>query len=168
MGSLDTAPPLHALWGPFKSPDEIKDKWYLFAEEELVGEIREVKAEIKEYKRKLGKAGKAEKESWKKDLASQKQWLHIREQDLKNLREFVENYQRLLERYKFDKKALKQIQRDWHDYNNSLYSDWHRIRAMGLDPQLTKGPELKAIQRETKGERIKREEIERRFRELLH
>lgn len=155
------------LYGPFKNPDDIKDYWYQFTEENLVEEIKQIKAEINLDKKELKRASKAEKEMWNKDLSIQKQDLPVREQKLKSLREFEENHERLLERYKFDKETLKQIQQDWHDYNDSLYFDWNNTQSLILAGRIPEGPQLKDIQRGTKSLRIKREEIGRRFKKLL-
>ena len=131
------------------------NNWYQVTEKELEEYIEQAKKDSED------------PDNSKEDTKIYKQDVEMWSKELKDLRDFVDDYARSIERYKFDKKILQQIQQDWHDYNFSLYLDWNRIQQMKLDPQLTKGPELRGIQREAKSERIKREEIERRFGELL-
>ena len=142
------------LYGPFKNPDDINQLWYQVKEKELEEYIKQVKSDLKE-------------SNSKEDIAIYKQDLKNWSNELKSLRDYVDNYQRCKERYKFDNKILEQIQDDWEEYNLSLYRGYCRIQSMKLDASQTKGDALKAIQREARAEAIKREEIERRVGKLL-
>ncbi len=142
------------LYGPFQNPDDINKLWYQVTEKELEEYIKQVKSDLKE-------------SNSKEDIAIYKQDLKNWSNELKSLRDYVDNYQRCKERYKFDNKILEQIQDDWEKYNLSLYRGYCRIQSMKLDASQTKGDALKAIQREARAEAIKREEIERRIRNLL-
>lgn len=86
---------------------------------------------------------------------------------MKNLCQFIEDYQRCLERYKYDKKTLEQVQKEWEDYNFSLYTDWNRIGVYMLDSSQLEGVALENNRIEAKAEIIKKEEIERKIRKLL-
>lgn len=155
------------LFGPFENPDDIKDHWHLFTEENLEEYIKQAKEDIEEMKKAYRKEGKGD-QAINEILALDKQDLKNSEEELQKLREFAENYERLKERYKFDKKILNQTQQDWHDYNDSLYYGWNSLQIIMLGPQLAKdSEELKAFRRDAKNEEIKREEIGRRFKELL-
>ncbi len=145
----------YGLYGPFKNSDNIDKLWYQVKEKELEESIKIAEDNLNEA-RKL----KADAKIYEQDIKEL-------EEELDNLRKFVEDYHRCLERYKYDKKILKQIQRDWEDYNLSLYTDWTRRQSAMLDSSLLQGESLEARRKEAKTELIKREEIERRIRKLL-
>lgn len=144
----------YGLYGPFKNPDDINQLWYQVTEKELEEYIKQVNSDLKE-------------SNSKGDVAILKQDLKRWTDELKNLRNYVDNYHRCKERYKFDNKILEQIQTDWEEYNLSLYRGYCRIQGMKLDSSQTRGDVLKAIQKESRAEEIKREEIERRLNKLL-
>lgn len=141
--------------GPFKNPEDIYKYWYQVTEKELEEYIEQTKKDSKD------------PDNSKKDKEIYKQDLRKSNEELNNLRSFVDDHTRCVERYKFDKKILQQIQDDWYDYNTSLWTGYNRIQQMQLDSNLTRGEGLKQIQSESKAEKIKREEIEKRIRDLL-
>lgn len=143
------------IYGPFENPDDINKLWYQVTEKELEKYINQVKKDLKDPDN-----SKESNRILKQDL---KNWT----QELNNLRAFIDDYTRSSERYKHNNKLLEQIQQDWSDYNLSLYADWSRIQAMMLDPDMIKGENLKNVQLDAKQEKIKREEIEKRIRDLL-
>lgn len=143
------------LIGPFENPDDINKYWYQVAEKELEENIEQTKKDYED-----SDNSKEDKEIYKQDLKNLNK-------ELENLRSFVDDYTRCIERYKFDKKILQQVQEDWYEYNTSLWTGHIRVQRMMHDSSLTKGEGLKQIQSESKAERIKREEIEKRIRDLL-
>ena len=145
----------NAPFGPFENPDDISEYWYQVTEKELGEYIEETRKEIEDPSN-----SKENLEIYKQDL---KNW----SQELGNLQTFVDEHTRCIEKYKYDKKVLQQIQNDWQDYNLSLYADFCRQQQMLLDTNMTTGEGLKAVRAEAKAEKIKREEIEKRMRDLL-
>jgi len=143
------------LFGPFENPDDINKYWHQVTEKELEEYIEQAKKDSED-----SDNSKEDKEIDKQDL---KRW----NEELDNLRIFVDDHTRCVERYKFDKKILQQIQDDWYEYNTSLWTGYNRIQQMKLDSSLTKGEGLKQIQSESRAEKIKREEIEKRIKDLL-
>ena len=110
---------------------------------------------------------KITKNEFKEYEKSQKKQIEALTTELENLRSFVDDYTRCVERYKFDKKILQQVQDDWHEYNSSLYTDYCRHQSIMWDSDRIKGEELKEVKAEAKAERIKREEIEKRIKDLI-
>lgn len=147
----------YGLYGPFQNPDDIDKFWYEVTEKELEKSLKLTHDDLKE----------ARKRKAKSDIKIYEQDIKNLEEELNNLRKFVEEYQRCLERYKYDKKTLEQIQKDWKDYNFSLYTDWNRIRVYMLDSSRLEGKALENNRKIARLEVIKREEIERRVRKLL-
>lgn len=168
----------YSLYGPFKNPDDIEKFWYLVTEKEIEEEIKFIEEDLrdletpKKFKDKdkelsplqIPKLTKKEKEDYKQERNKELEGLN---KELRDLQKFVESYLRCLERHKYDKKVLEQIQRDWEDYNFSLYTDWNRISIYMLDRSEMEGEALKNNQKKAKSEKIKREEIERRMKLLL-
>ncbi|OGC51749.1 hypothetical protein A2982_00500 [candidate division WWE3 bacterium RIFCSPLOWO2_01_FULL_39_13] len=143
------------LFGPFKDSDDIDRYWYQVTVKELEGYIEQTNKDLKEAIL-LGE----DTENYKRDI---EMWSN----ELRNLRNFVDDYTRSLERYKFNDSVLLQIQDDWKDYNLSLYADYCRVQSIMLDPSRILGEGRKAVSSEAKSEKIKREEIEKRIRDLL-
>lgn len=143
------------LYGPFENPDDIHRYWYQVEEKELEENIEQAKKDSED-----SDNSKEDKEIYKQDLKRLSE-------ELNNLRSFVDDHTRCVERYKFDKKILQQVQDDWYEYNTSLWTDYNLIQQMKLDSSLTQGEGLKKIQSKSKAERIKREEIEKRIKDLL-
>ena len=143
------------LFGPFESPDDISKYWYQVTEKELGKYIQLVNEDLED------------PDLTKEDIESCKQYLNNLSQELENLRSFVGEYTRCVERFKFNKNVLRQIEDDWAEYNLSLYSDYARTQSMMLNSDLTRGVRLKEVQAKSRSERIKREEIERRIRDHL-
>ncbi len=142
-------------FGPFENPDDISKYWYQVEEKELEKYKEEAKKDFEDPSN-----SKEDKEIYEKDFNN---W----SQELETLQNFVDKYTRCIARYKFDKQILQQIQNDWQDYNLSLYTGFCRQQQMSLDTDMTRGEGLKAVRAEAKAEKIKREEIERRIRNLL-
>lgn len=145
----------YGLYGPFKNPNDINNLWYQVAEKELEESIEQAKKDYEDPDN-----SKEDREIYKQDLKSLKK-------ELENLQNFADSYHRCLERFKRDKKILKELEEDWHDYNTSLWEDYLRIQRMTLDSSLTKGEGLREIQNESRAGEIKRQEIERRTKKLL-
>lgn len=143
------------ILGPFKNPDDINKYWYQVTEKDLEEIIEQTKKDAEDPDN-----SKEDDEIYKQDLKNLGD-------ELENLRQFVDDYTRCTERYKFDKKVLQQVQDDWSEYNISLYTDYCRTQSMMLDSDRTRGEGLKAVRAEAKAEKIKREEIEKRIRDLL-
>lgn len=143
------------IFGPFKNPDDINKYWYQVTEKELEEYIERAKKDSEN------------SDNSKEDTKIYKQDVEMWSKELKDLRNFVDDYARSIERYKFDQKILQRIQDDWQDYNLSFYTDYCRQQSMMLDPDRTRGEGLKAVRNEAKLEKIKREEIEKRIRDLL-
>lgn len=144
-----------SLFGPFKNPDDVNRYWYKVTEEELEKDIEEAGGELK-----TPNISKESKRAYEEQFKGSTG-------ELKNLRGVVEDFVRCFERYKFDRKALQQVQEDWLEYNHSLYSDWSRTQQMILDSRNTEGERLKVIRAQTRAEKIRREEIEKRIKDLL-
>lgn len=171
----------HGLYGSFKNPDDINNFWYQVTEKELEEQIQELEADLGDLRKSmLSSKGNLKKKSgllleepeitekeFKEYEKSQKKQIIELELELRKLQDFVDNYHRCLERFNRNKKILKELTEDWHEYNISLWKDHLRIQRMMLDSSLTKGEGLKQIQRESKVGAIKQEEIERRIRKLL-
>lgn len=136
-------------------PDDINNYWYQITEKELEEFISQTK---KDYENP---------DNSKRDMIISKEDLKRLSQELDNLRSFVDGHARCVERYKFDKKILQQVQDDWHEYNSSLYTDYCRHKSIMLDSDRIMGEGLKKVKAEAKAEKIKREEIEKRIRDLL-
>ncbi len=143
------------IFGPFENPDDINKYWYQVTEKELEEYIERAKKDSED------------PDNSKEDTKIYKQDVEMWSKELKDLRSFVDDYARSIERYKFDKKILQRIQDDWQDYNSSLYADYCRMKASILDSDTLRGEGLKAVRNEAKLEKIKREEIEKRIKDLL-
>ena len=144
------------LWGPFKSPEDISNFWHQFRERELKQMIRQAREDL------------SDSLTSEKDTKIYQQDIKEMTKELNDLRDFVDNCARCIERYKFDKKTLQQVQDDWYDFNGSLYSDWSHLQAFILGGALKRSEEERKESRErAKSERVKREEIERRMKMLL-
>lgn len=143
------------IFGPFENPDDINKYWYQVTEKELEEYIEQAKKDSED------------SDNSKEDIKIYKQDAEMWSKELKDLHDFVDDYARSIERYKFDKKILQQIQNDWQDYNLSLYADYCRKQSTMLNPDRIRGEGLKAVRAEAKLEKIKREEIEKRIKDLL-
>ncbi|PIR80386.1 MAG: hypothetical protein COU25_00350 [Candidatus Levybacteria bacterium CG10_big_fil_rev_8_21_14_0_10_35_13] len=143
------------IFGPFENPDDINKYWYQVTEKELEEYIEKAKKDSEN------------SDNSKEDTKIYKQDVEMWSKELKDLRNFLDDYARSIERYKFDKKILQRIQDDWKDYNLSLYADYCRMKASMLDSDMLRGEGLKAVRNEAKLEKIKREEIEKRIKDLL-
>ena len=88
------------------------------------------------------------------------------EQEIKALEEFVINYERLQERFKFDRNMLKQVQQDWEDYNFQLFSDWNHLQAMIIGGTDNEAP-IEERKLNAKAKEAKKKEIQLRFKKLL-
>lgn len=172
----------YGLYGPFKNPKDISRFWYQVEEKELKEQIERVKADLEDLENPKELTGTHKKGSQgillpepkmtKEDIETHreilKKDLEELSTELNNLQDFVDDYNRCLERYKRDGKTLKEIQEDWEEYNNSLYTDYCRIQA-GIfgGREEWEGERLEERRREARKEIIKREEIERRIINLL-
>ena len=146
----------YGLFGPFDNFDDVNKYWYQVTEKGLEESIEQVKENLEDSDNSEG------------DTKIYQQDLEELTKELQDLRDFVDDYARCTERYKFDKQVLQQIQEDWHDYNSSLYSDWSSLQAFILDGAKHKNRESKKASIERfKLEIIKREEIERRIKKFL-
>ena len=143
------------IFGPFENPEDINKYWYQVTEKELEEDIERTKRDAEDLCN-----SNEDKEIYKQNLKSLND-------ELENLRHFIDDHTRCIERYKFDKKVLQRIQDEWQEYNISLYTHYSRVQSMMLDSDLTRGEGLKVIRAEAKAEKIKREEIEKRMRDLL-
>ena len=143
------------LFGPFENPDDIAEYWHQIKEKELKESIKQIRTDLDT------------PDNSEKDREIYKQDLKNLSRELKLLQEFVDDHLRCIERYKFDKKILQKVQDDWHEYNFSLYTDWSRIQSIVLDSLEIEGKSLGKHRTEAKVERIKREEIEKRMKDLL-
>lgn len=152
-------------FGPFSdNPDDISTAWYMVAEVELEEIIKEEKAELEEIK----KQKKLDKKEIK-DIEIIKKNIQIFKKELSDLRGTVKIYYRLTEKFKHEKKILKQIENDWNVFNSSLFADWNRTQRMKLDSSLVNDKDkLAAIREETQMEKIRQERIARRFNYLLY
>lgn len=112
------------------------------------------------------------KEDLKDDLNSPRDKKILKEQikgyeeEIKDLEEFVVNYERLQERYKFDKDILKQVQQDWEDYNLQLFSDWSHLQAIIIGGLDNKTP-IEERKLNAKAKEARKKEIQLRFKKLL-
>lgn len=143
------------IFGPFENPDDIVKYWYQVTEKKLEEYIEKAKKDSEN------------SDNSKDDTKIYKQNVEMWSKELKDLRNFVDDYARSIERYKFDKKILQRIQDDWKDYNLSLHADYCRMKASMLDSDMLRGEGLKAVRNEAKLEKIKREEIEKRIKDFL-
>lgn len=166
----------------FENPDDINKYWHQVTEKELEEQIEQVRADLEDSK-KTKKSTKTYKkdpqglllEETKMTKGDVKIYERRLEKDLqelskelKNLRDLVDNYQRCLERFKRNKKILREIQQDWEEYNSSLFTDYCRLQAGILGGREEwEGERLEEKRREARQEIIKREEIEKRIRDLL-
>lgn len=133
------------IFGPFGPEDDLGELWHFAEEQSLEVQIDGAKKILKE----VG----LETDEGLKEL----------EKEYKDLQHFVDNHTRLVERYKFDKKILNQIEDDWRDYNLELFGRWSREQSY-----LYSGfPDRTELQRTYRFEQIKLEEIEKRFEDLL-
>lgn len=144
------------IFGPFKNLDDVNNYWYQAKEKELEDNIEDIKKKIEDTEI----CSDEDKKIYEQDL---KNFID----ELENLKNFVDDYTRCVERYKFDKKILQQIQDDWVEYNSSLYADYCHIQSWMLQGTIPQIDELKSRRNEMKSEKIKREEIEKRIRDLL-
>ncbi|EKE05094.1 MAG: hypothetical protein ACD_19C00426G0116 [uncultured bacterium] len=133
------------LFGPFSPEDDLGELWHFAEEQSLEEQIEQAKITLKE----VG----LETDEGLKEL----------EDEYKNLLLFVDNHTRLVERYKFDKKVLNQVEDDWHDYNLTLYGRWCRLQSFLLGGD----SDVSVLRKAGKNDRIKLEEIEKRFHKLL-
>lgn len=133
------------IFGPFGPEDDLSELWHFAEEQSLEVQIERAKKTLKE----VG----LETDEGLKEL----------EKEYKDLQHFVDNHTRLVERYKFDKKILNQIEDDWHDYNLTLYGRWCRLQSFLLGGDL----DISVLRKAGRNDQIKLEEIEKRFDKLL-
>lgn len=132
------------LFGPFGPEDDLAELWHFAEEQRFQIGIEQAKKDIKQ------------------GFQTKKALKEI-ESEYKNLLHFVDNHTRLVERYKFDKKQLNQIEDDWRDYNLELYGRYCREESYLYGGY----PDRAELQRIYRFEQIKLEEIEKRFEDLL-
>lgn len=150
---------------------------YLAQLEKIEEEIESNENDIKEYEENIkeakGEIKPRDDNPYKSEdlpglqheLEIYKQQLRDAEKERKRILDFADNYDRLKERYKYEKEILKRIHDDWKEYNLTLYRDWHNFQAFLLgdinqDTQNQRKSEYRKAE-------IKKEEIERRFKQLL-
>lgn len=133
------------IFGPFGPEDNLGELWHFAEEQSLEVQIEGAKKILKE----VG----LETDEGLKEL----------EKEYKDLKHFVDNHTRLVERYKFDKKILNQIEDSWHEYNLTLFGIWSRLQAFLLGG----AQDISNLRKDGRAARIKLEEIEKRFEGLL-
>ena len=133
------------IFGPFGPEDDLGELWHFAEKQSLEVQIEAAKKMLKE------------------DGLETDEGLKELDKEYKDLQHFVDSHTRLTERYMFDKKILNQIEDDWHDYNLTLFGRWSRMQTFLLGG----AQDISNLQDDGRATRIKLEEIEKRFEELL-
>jgi len=159
-----------SLLGPFQNPIEVSKHWYKVEEEHLEDEIERYKETIKEWKIELKKNNLAEEErkNVQDFIQDDSESLKFYQEKLKELHDSIGDYLRGIERFKYKRRKLKQVENELKEYNLSLYGDYcdFWFGCYGGYDNLSK-EEIKEKESKRKQGKIKREEIAKRMKDWL-
>lgn len=160
-----------SLTGPFKDANEIAQFWYTVEEKHLKEEVDLANKTLDQQKKELNnkkELSKQEKEFLKESIKQSSDSTEEYSKQLQVLQDFVEDFVRCSERFKYKRKMLKDIDTDWREYNLSLYHDYCDM-MFGVYGGYDRLSEEETEQRRTtnKREKIKRQEIAKRMKDRL-
>jgi hypothetical protein len=158
------------LLGPFQNPTEVSKHWYKVEEEHLEDEIERYRETIRERKIELKKNNLPEegRKNIEDFIQDDSESLKFYQEKLNELDDFIGDYLRGIERFKYKRRKLKQIEHELKEFNFSLYDDYcdFWFGYYGGYDNLSR-EDIKERESKRKRGKIKREEIAKRMKDWL-
>lgn len=143
------------LYGSFETPEQVRALWYRFT-------LKNLEDEVNSNRKALNEQDVSER-----DIEISNQRVESSLNDINEIKTFIDNFNRCMERFKHNKKLIAQVEDELTDYNLSLYSDWCNLQAFMLSLNEFGSDEHALFIEECRRQKIIREEIARRVMNLL-